>query len=178
MVQKGDIECKRDSINLPMSTLTEVWKHDRTKLEQPKMPLLDSIMEGWKNKDAYAFFCHYLLAVVVGKVKFRKATKNGTRLSSIATCSDEAMALFMLENSWDYWSYIANLGNEKLVDRSVALDVKYTKGHGNMARKYAGITNEGITRYNQLCQWVSHDRKKDKENMEHQEQFDEYYMKK
>jgi len=141
------------------------------------MPPLESMLEGRKNQNTYAFFCHFLLSTVVGKIKWKKATKTGGRVSNLATCSDEAMALWMLENSWEKWSYVANIGNEKLVNRAEAPDVRYTTGRGRSAMKYAGITKEGIARYNQLCMLVSEDRKNDMEKME-QEQFDQYYFKK
>jgi len=163
-----------------MLILTEVWKHTGDKPNKPKLPHLDAMRKGRSELEAYAFFCYYFLSAVVGKTKWEKATQTGAPVSTDATTSDEAMALLLLENCWDYWEWMAwghkddeGQGSE----RNPAPEVLYTSGCGKMARKMSGWSKRGIAHYNEICKKVDADHRSDAEKEQH-ERFDRYYFQK
>jgi len=134
----------------------EVATYDGKKLTEPKLPELSAMLEGRKEREAYGYFCHYFLPAVVGKKKWRKAVRNGAKVSGLAMVSDEALGLLLLENSWELWMWIVNgkLGTEP--------KTRYTTGRGKLARKSSGWSAEGVSRYNNLCRKIAEERKLEK----------------
>ena len=120
-------------------SFTEVAHYDGSKINEPNLPDLCRILEGRKQREAYAFFCHYFLPAVVGKKKWEKAMRAGGKVSNLATISDEALGLMFLENSWDLWTWIhgGKIGSKP--------ETKYTKGRGKLARKSSGWSRVGVS---------------------------------
>ena len=52
--------------------------------------------------EAFFNFCMYFLPIVTGRLNFRQ-DRVIMAISDIATVSDEAFALLLLENNWDKW---------------------------------------------------------------------------
>ena len=140
-------------------------------------------------------FCDSWLSCVVGKNDWKKR-RTKEKISEIATPSDEAFALLVLENIWDAWMEVPieewekskkkreeDEGEAEQTD-DVSQDQrmggrgskkggkcrtgKYTKGYVSAGR-YMGWTNEGLERYNQLLKQVKADREMDC-------QFEETYL--
>jgi hypothetical protein len=101
--------------------------------------------------------CEELLPHVVGRAKWKKdiATK---RVSDIATPSDIAFILLVLENNWDYWvQYATSNSSKKNNDQAKVQETlkcpktKWTSGNLLFGQN-SGWTKEGILRFNELCQ--------------------------
>ena len=139
-------------------------------------------------------FCDSWLSCVVGENDWKKQ-RTKKKISEIATASDEAFALLVLENIWDEWIKVPieewensrrikkmmkktrrQWGWRKQVKtyrrvqggRGRCRPGKYTKGY-IAAGKYMGWTNEGMEKYNYLLKQVKADRAKDSE-------FEEKYL--
>ena len=142
-------------------------------------------------------FCDSWLSCVIGKNDWKKR-RTKEKISEIATASDEAFALLVLENIWDEWIKVPieeweNSKNKRQEDdeeddeeeavgvEKASQDLqegarrkgrcragKYTKGY-IAAGKYMGWTNEGMEKYNDLLKQVKADRAKDSE-------FEEKYL--
>ena len=66
-------------------------------------PTLAHILKGRTNRhNAYTFYCDYFLQCVVGRRGWKKGV-DSTEVREIATVTDEAFGLLLLENSWDKW---------------------------------------------------------------------------
>jgi len=147
---------------------------------KPKLPELPTMLEGRrKQREAYSYFCHYFLPVVVGKKKWQKAVQAGGKVSVLATVSDEALGLLLLENSWELWMWSANGKVGPLPE------TRYTTGRGKFARKSSGLSAEGVSRYNNLCRQIAEERELEKNRtLEEEEEneelekrdFDSFYM--
>jgi hypothetical protein len=105
------------------------------------------------DSDAFKFFCNHFLQNVIGKIEWRtnKAVK---KITDVATPSDEAFALLLLENSEDRWRDMHVKRNLKTSD----VPAKYTNA-GNKTKKghsckFKGWNNNGIKRFNQLLDVV------------------------
>lgn len=85
-----------------------------------------------------------LLSCVVGKNHFN-ALKHTMLLSSIASVSDEAFYLLVIENSFQHWKDEF----EKPQDRQQWASTKYTV-RAATAKKYGGWSIEGRKQYNHL----------------------------
>jgi hypothetical protein len=66
---------------------------------------------GQNKEDTYKAFCDYILPAVCGH-KTNQVKFNQLKICEIATPSEEAFGLLLLENAWDRWSYQA--ANPKL----------------------------------------------------------------
>ena len=67
------------------------------------MPLLEDILTMRTNKNgAYSFFCDHVLSQVVGKSDW-KTRGSKALISDMATVSDEAFAILLIENNYDVW---------------------------------------------------------------------------
>ena len=116
--------------------------------------------------ESYIFFCENFLKCVVGAQSFSKGWKRAGSISEIATLSDEALALLLLENSNYRW---INLHQKKKMGEEVAENelVKplYTaagkhKQQKGFTKRYGGWKNDGIERFNELLDMVRADRLK------------------
>jgi hypothetical protein len=109
----------------------------------------------------------------VGVTGWREGCQK-SKVSQMATVSDEAFAYLLLENYWNVWS---NLDLEQYKNETT-FDVesnrkrkrkssygKYTKNSYG-ARRYGGWLNEGLLRFNALFEEVKADRLKNGEIVE------------
>ena len=138
------------------------------------MPSLRSIMalQQRKNKDEindnYVYFCEKFLKHVVGVQSFNRAWKKKRLISELATPSDEALALIILENSEMRWN-----AEFTKIERGETVD-KYDKqlpkplytspsnqeNQKGFTKKYGGWSEAGIERFNQLYMMVKVDRER------------------
>ena len=129
-----------------------------------------------KNKEAYLYFCENFLSCVVGKLEWKK-NAHCRKLSEIASPTDEAFALLVLENIWDSWTAVAiedyykgpvititAVGKQECKRKAVI--GKYTSDY-RRASRFGGWSDEGHTRFVELRTLVIEDRK-DKEGFEEQ----------
>jgi len=109
------------------------------------------------NVEAYGHFCDRILPCVIGKMEWSKEVYS-KEISKIATPTDEAWALLLLENSWDLWHQMAEyeLKAEKL-PKELRVKTKWTST-AISAVKYEGWGEDGIPRYNELVKKVREDR--------------------
>jgi len=142
-------------------------------LEANSLPTLDDIMSKRDNPECFFLFCDYFLSRVVGISVWKEGCLK-TKVSQMATASDEAFALLLVENYWESWSKI-DLDQYKI---ETTFDVasnrkrkrkttwgKYTKSAYG-ARRYAGWMAEGLLRFNELFEEVKADRLKNGEAVE------------
>jgi len=66
------------------------------------LPTLTQIQLLQEDAQTMEIFCNHFLACVVGKHDWKQQTKKEL-ISQVATISDEAFALLVLENIWDEW---------------------------------------------------------------------------
>jgi hypothetical protein len=65
---------------------------------------MDNFLEMRKgNHKAFRFFCEQFLSIVVGETRFKNGMRMKKPVSEIATISDEAMALLIIENHYNVW---------------------------------------------------------------------------
>jgi hypothetical protein len=101
------------------------------------------------EKGTYSMFCEQVLSHVVGREVWKKRCHTNA-IEEFVTVSDEAFALFLLENSWDVW--IATSAKETEIP-----ETRYSQ-RGPGIKKYGGWTEEGIERFNKLYDIVEEDR--------------------
>ena len=113
---------------------------------------------------SYIFFCEKFLKHVVGVRRFNNGWKNKAAITNLASPSDEALALLLLENSEARWieeSEAERRGEE--VAESTLPKTRYTNNGEKRAKKgftkkFGGWSNEGIDRFNNLVGLVKLDR--------------------
>jgi len=134
------------------------------------------VEEKRKDVEKYRWFYDNVLNHVVGRNLWKKNEKE-TDGSVMASVSDEALALLLLENGWEVWqAECAGGGDEEEGQEGggVLPDTKYTmcsRGctSGTDRGKIKGWKDEGLERFNKLFQEVKADRK------EHGRDFDDMY---
>ena len=110
-----------------------------------------NVMDMRENTEgSYALFCDHVLSHVVGQEVW-KCRSHTHMISQIATKSDEAFALFLLENSWEVWMALA------ASEDKIPLPKYSTRGPGT--KKFQGWTESGIKRFNELFDDVEDNRK-------------------
>ncbi len=125
------------------------------------MPNKDDLFDGMRENrnGAYTWFCDKVLGDIVGKKKWPQM-KHQSMVSVHASVSDEAYALFLLDNNWDFWmeqhEIKKNNGNPKEGKKKP----KFTKGDNHSTKKFGGVNKEGVMRFNDLNQKVKVDRKR------------------
>ena len=144
--------------------------------------LYDSIMklrmtDKSNNKDYYLVVQFYKTILYgVSRVIYLKDYKKkcmSTRISDIVTEDEEALALWLLDNSEMKWrnKFLLKCDNERFKEKVKVCQAKYTQcisGH----HPFQGWTNDGIEQFSNICQLVQEDRSK------HQCQiFEEDFMK-
>ena len=67
-----------------------------------ELPSLQDLLMLRSNVKCMIVFCDHFLPCIVGKKRWKLQIKQGFKLNSIATVSDEAFMLLLLENCWDY----------------------------------------------------------------------------
>jgi len=126
------------------------------------MLLLRRLDRGGVNK-AFLYFYHHILPCVAGLQKCRREGKL-QRLGQIATPSDEALGLLLIENSEDRWLDEFEESKTRHGATSVSTPTMYTtSGTTNEYKaftgKNCGWTVEGIERFNEILDMVKDDRK-------------------
>jgi hypothetical protein len=117
--------------------------------------LLDDFLSFGQNKEeAYKAFCDYILPAVCGR-KTNQVKFNQLKICEIATSSDEAFALLLLENARDRWSYQAANPEAETFPTT-----KYSNegSSAGTAKMYAGWRSSGLHRFNDLQRLVKEDR--------------------
>ena len=100
-------------------------------------------MNARKNLKDFQWYCENFLSVIVGKQVYKK--EKATKLiSTIATRSDEALLLVLMENSVHHWTAEVSDPNE---EKGKWPEAKYTS-KGNDSKKHLGWSEKGIERYN------------------------------
>ena len=149
------------------------------------VPVLQSILalrcvNGNQVNDSYVFFCLKFLKAVVGLHTFNKKVKNNLKLSEIATPSDEAFALLLLDNSELRWRQEFEqkqqedaVANKELLSRSKYTGVGQKKeSRKGFTKRYGGWRKEAILKFNLFLQKVKDDRR------DYGEWFDQVMQKK
>ena len=109
------------------------------------------------NEKAFFQFCDHILSCVVGKKLWDKSM-GVKHMSGIATTTDEAWALLVLENSWDVWKQQARSPNGK-VELKERRSTKWTNT-SSLASRSEGWGQKGMRRFNELVRKVKEDRQR------------------
>ena len=135
---------------------------------------LEEFLEGRKNYSAYAVFYRYFIPAIGRKTFWREQVLAATDDKDVATRSNEAFALLVLENHWARWLDIFCLnkgmvtstrGQKRCVSESNLLP-KYTRGgisfkddKMKVKEGVKGWSKEGILRFNEIYKKITKDRK-------------------
>ena len=95
---------------------------------------------------------------------FMKQNRGKLEFSTIYTPSDEAFLIFTLSRCWEPWY------NEYVQNQGVGRKGRYTVKHSN--QKHGDFHEEGIIRFNKICEDVKQFRNSDK-----RKRFEQEYMK-
>ena len=125
------------------------------------MPDLEEML-AMRQKDALCFWvAENLLKHVATDATWRRNCACAG-LSTHMTRSDEACGLWVLENSYDRWTDMHKKNNMKSSD----IRAKFTNSGGSekngRSRKYRGMSDEGVQRFNELVRLVGKDREDNK----------------
>jgi len=110
-------------------------------------------------------FSDVFLKLIVGVSIWKYGVCNKT-VSELATPSDKAFTLLLLENTWDQWSTrdLTEYKDERKYnavtgewDKRKPVYGKWTRGAGG-ERRYGGWTEDGVNRFNELCVLVKQNR--------------------
>ena len=146
----------------------DLWSKEGT------VPTMTEILKLRDNEETYKLFMKVFVREVVGARVFDDRIRNGRiDYDELATRTDEAFALLVVENSEACWRDLLERNNGYIptVKRGATrpdslktnIEPKYTKsdevlGHGmEAARKW---NNDGINRFNELLKMVSNDRER------------------
>ena len=112
-------------------------------------------------------FCDNFLVNVTGKSKWKSILLQ-KRLSEVATASDEAFTLVVLENNWAFWMDVVyerpdGRGEGEVDGRTIKRSTlpvlpKWTASPHKYCKKLEGWAGEAIDRYNELFDLVEADR--------------------
>ena len=185
MAEGGQVQCT--GCDLMMIDILDSSTVQRLKGNLPDN--LEQIMKLREDPKTMQMFCDTWLPCVVGKVEWKKS-RCIKPMSEIATVSDEAFTLLVLENIWDVWTNVPmdewnktkELSRRRSIGRieeqtesengSVAATViragKFTKDYV-VGGRYRGWSIAGIKRYNDLLAIV-------KTNRDEYKEYDEDYM--
>ena len=135
---------------------------------------LEEFLEGRSNFESYAVFYTTFIPTIGRKTFWREQVLSAKDDKDVATRSNEAFALLVLENHWERWLDIFCLnkgmvtstrGQKRCVSESNILP-KYTRGgisfkdeKMKVKEGVKGWSSKGILRFNELYKFVSKDRK-------------------
>jgi hypothetical protein len=136
--------------------------------EQRQVPSLRNVLllrklSNNSPNDDYVYFCLRFFKCIVGVQAYNAACDCDKKLSEIATPSDEALALIILENNEARWSQEFDLmGNDDSAKITLP-KAKYTSSGRNatmkgFTKKFGGWSVKGIERFNELLRLVKADR--------------------
>ena len=130
--------------------LTAIENCDHPSIEVLKLCDLE---RGREDKDnAYTVFCSYFLPCIIGKLKWKTKCAE-LMVSQLATKTDEALCLLIIENNYNKWNDIAD-GKEKVA----ATQFTHEWGKGNEARReYQGWSEAGYQQMNELVRKIRTD---------------------
>ena len=126
---------------------------------------MDDFLSLRENPEVMRYFCDNFLLQVVGKVQWRDGVTK-FKVRDLATATDEAFALLVLENIWDVWT---ELPVEKLKKAPIGDDGKRVVRPGKYtnkwqsAKRFEGWEAEGLERMNELVEMVRENRNENKE---------------
>ena len=118
---------------------------------------IEDFLQMRSNEKAFFQFCDHILPCVVGKKLWDKSM-GVKHMSGIATTTDEAWALLVLENSWDVWKQQARSPNGK-VELKERRSTKWTNT-SSLASRSEGWGQKGMRRFNELVRKVKEDRQR------------------
>ena len=129
-------------------------------------PLLQLVetkdLEKWRdseNFDAFEVFVRYIIPPVVRKMLFR-VRRTRMLVSQFVTIPDEAFAILILENNADKWKIFVE--DERGLQSMNGKTMKPKFCSGSSKDSYMGNwSQEGIERFNILCDLVAEKRKQD-----------------
>jgi hypothetical protein len=134
----------------PKDTITAHRNDPRKK----KLPKLEDILE-MRNGGEYVFFADVCMECVAGKIDW-KNQRSTVPMSKVASVTDEAFALLLLDNGYYQWCDMARVDNPT---KRSTLAPKYTQGRSKGgSRRYEGWSTEGIDRFNELTDMVKKNR--------------------
>lgn len=119
----------------------------------PELPQLSEFQELRGNGEVFKIFCDRILPCVVGKNNWKQRCSI-EKVSEIASPSDEAIALLLMENSWRRWR---DLYKNDCRTHGVETPTLYTS-EAKVRGAYAGWSDQGKRRYNGLYRKVLEDR--------------------
>ena len=137
----------------------------------PKMPSLDSMLEGRENMEAYSYFAYYFLPIVVGKHVWRKRFEAKKNFNDLASTSDEAFGLLLLDNSWDRWKFLKGKDKQAIKeanDRGELPRTKFSTGKAGDHKRNHGWDYEGLKRFQDLGAIVRNDKNRGEEEQLHE----------
>ena len=153
---------------IPMVCCTE----QKTELQE-HFPRLKDVLELREDTNgAFTWFLDKMLQNVARKRHWIKARAKGSVPHNVAV-SDEAYALWILENNWSFWTNAYNSPNiknyikESLKNKTDSPEC--TRNEKKMTSKFCGVTDKGITRFNELHASVTNNRNR---NEAHQFKLD------
>jgi len=110
-----------------------------------------------QNPECFKQLCDEFMPCVVGRSKWC-AESYHKELSQIATATDEAWVLLVLENSWDLWKQMAEWESRKeVLPKEERKATKWTAG-ATSAVRYEGWGAAGLQAYNEIVDQVREDR--------------------
>lgn len=132
-----------------------------------------------RDKKPFFDFCEMFVSEVVGKVNWNKMTRQCKPFSAIASLSDVACAMLLVENGLPYWDSIEDQKHLPKEERKL-VPTKYTfvtglkRENQDKERKQRlhvqGWSNEGIFRFVNLQIMIQND------SNNNGEAFDNYFM--
>ena len=128
-------------------------------MKNDTMPSLEEIKKGRSNQTVYMTFCDLFLCQVVCKSKWNRVFKL-TKLTEVATRSDEAFGLLVLDNNYaraKHWATEELAGTAKETIQKGQPATKWTKEGGN-AQVGKGWTDASLIEMATLCDTVGKDR--------------------
>ena len=74
-------------------------------LEQQKIPTLEQILQKRDNQECFFMFCDFFLSRVVGHTAWKDGCTK-SKVSELASITDEAFAYLLVENYYEVWTNI------------------------------------------------------------------------
>ena len=131
--------------------------------EDKNMPTMKEILKLSKDQDVYCWFCDTFMKAVVGHNVWNHRAHNES-LSEVATESDKAFLLVVMENNYDRWTSEAKIPAREERRAARLPEALYTnsgsskmEGRGSN-RRFGGWSKEGCLRFNALHKLVHEDR--------------------
>lgn len=132
----------------------------KNNVPQENTPSLQAFLSLRSNETAYLQFCYTILPLVLGR-KVWKLFPTKTKLTKIASPTDEAWGLLVLENNWEMWEQQARCRNKGIKWSEIPkYEQKKTKWtHNSIGReRFLGWDSDGVKRFNELTNQICEDR--------------------